>query len=72
MPCCYLDSDRVRGTVPLREDEAPPDRSTLLRIGLPMGLESFVGAAAGGAFAGTASAEVLELTLGVILVRRGV
>jgi uncharacterized membrane protein YfcA len=45
-----------------------PDRSTLLRIGLPMGFESFVGAAAGGAFAGTASAEVLKLLLGVILV----
>jgi uncharacterized membrane protein YfcA len=30
-----------------------PGRSTLFRIGLPMGIESFVGAAAGGAFAGT-------------------
>lgn len=45
-----------------------PARSTLLRIGLPMGVESFVGAAAGGAFAGTTSAEVLKLMLGVILV----
>jgi uncharacterized membrane protein YfcA len=45
-----------------------PGRTTLLRIGLPMGIESFVGAAAGGAFAGTASAEVLKLLLGVILV----
>ena len=45
-----------------------PGRSTLLRIGLPMGIESLVGAAAGGAFAGTASAEVLKLLLGVILV----
>jgi uncharacterized membrane protein YfcA len=45
-----------------------PNRSTLLRIGVPMGIESFVGAAAGGAFAGTTSAEVLKLMLGVILV----
>jgi uncharacterized membrane protein YfcA len=45
-----------------------PGRSTLLRIGLPMGIESFVGAAAGGAFAGTTSAEVLKLLLGVILI----
>ena len=45
-----------------------PSRSTLLRIGLPMGIESFVGAAAGGAFAGTTSAEVLKLMLGGILV----
>lgn len=44
-----------------------PGRSTLLRIGLPMGVESFVGAAAGGAFAGTTSAEALKLLLGVIL-----
>lgn len=45
-----------------------PGRSTLARIGLPMGVESFVGAAAGGAFAGTTSAEMLKLMLGVILV----
>ena len=45
-----------------------PGRSTLLRIGLPMGIESFVGAATGGAFAGSTSAEVLKLMLGVILV----
>ena len=45
-----------------------PVRSTLLRIGLPMGIESFVGAAVGGAFAGTTSAEVLKLILGGILV----
>jgi uncharacterized membrane protein YfcA len=45
-----------------------PSRSTLLRIGLPMGVESFVGAAAGGAFADTTSAEVLKLILGIILV----
>jgi len=31
-----------------------------------MGVESFVGAAAGGAFAGTTSAEVLKLLLAVI------
>ena len=45
-----------------------PGRATLLRIGLPMGIESFVGAAAGSAFAGTTSAEVLKLLLGVILI----
>jgi uncharacterized membrane protein YfcA len=45
-----------------------PGRSTLLRIGTPMGLESFVGAAAGGALAGSTSAEALKLLLGLILV----
>jgi uncharacterized membrane protein YfcA len=45
-----------------------PGRPTLFRIGLPMGIESFVGAAAGGAFAGTTSAEVLKLLLGLILI----
>jgi len=45
-----------------------PSRSTLLRIGTPMGVESLVGAAAGGAVAGSTSAEVLKLLLGVILV----
>ncbi|HJU15829.1 MAG TPA: hypothetical protein VJ770_05110 [Stellaceae bacterium] len=45
-----------------------PSRSTLLRVGLPMGTESFIGAAAGGAFAGTTSAEALKLLLGVVLV----
>jgi uncharacterized membrane protein YfcA len=35
-----------------------PGRSTLLRVGLPMGLECLVGATAGGAFAGSTSAEV--------------
>jgi uncharacterized membrane protein YfcA len=45
-----------------------PNRTTLLRIGAPMGIESLVGAAAGGAFAGTTSAEVLKLLLGCILV----
>ena len=45
-----------------------PRRSTLMRVGLPMGVESLIGAAAGGAFAGTTSAEILKLLLGVILV----
>jgi uncharacterized membrane protein YfcA len=45
-----------------------PGRATLLRVGLPMGIESFIGAAAGGAFAWSASAEVLKLLLGVILI----
>ena len=45
-----------------------PGRSTLLRIGAPMGAESLIGAAAGGAFAGSTSAVVLKLLLGVILV----
>jgi uncharacterized membrane protein YfcA len=45
-----------------------PNRTTLLRIGAPMGIESLVGSAAGGAFAGTTSAEVLKLLLGCILV----
>jgi uncharacterized membrane protein YfcA len=44
-----------------------PSRATLLRIGAPMGTESLIGAAAGGAFAGTTSAEVLKLVLGIIL-----
>ena len=45
-----------------------PSRSTLLRVGLPMGIESLVGAAAGGAFAASTSAEVLKLLLGLILI----
>jgi uncharacterized membrane protein YfcA len=45
-----------------------PCSSTLLRIGTPMGIESLIGAAAGGAFAGSTSAEVLKLLLGLILV----
>ena len=45
-----------------------PGRSTLLLIGAPMGIESLVGAAAGGAFAGSTSAEALKLLLGLILV----
>jgi uncharacterized protein len=45
-----------------------PGRSTLLRIGTPMGAESLIGAAAGGAFAGSTSAELLKLLLGLILV----
>jgi hypothetical protein len=46
-------------------DPSQPIRGSV-KIGLPMGVESFVGAAAGGAFAGTTSAEVLKLLLGVI------
>jgi uncharacterized membrane protein YfcA len=49
-----------------------PGRATLLRIGAPMGVESLIGAAAGGAFAGSASAEVLKLLLGVILIAAAV
>jgi uncharacterized protein len=45
-----------------------PSRPVLLLVGLPMAIESLVGAAMGGAFAGTTSAEILELLLGVILV----
>ena len=45
-----------------------PSRTTMIRVGLPMGIESLVGAAAGGAFAGSASAEVLKLLLGAILI----
>jgi uncharacterized membrane protein YfcA len=45
-----------------------PGRPTLLRVGLPMGIESLIGAAAGGAFAGSTSAEVLKLLLGLILI----
>jgi uncharacterized membrane protein YfcA len=45
-----------------------PGRSTLLLVGLPMGIESLVGATAGGAFAGSTSAEVLKLMLGLILI----
>jgi uncharacterized membrane protein YfcA len=39
-----------------------------LRIGTPMGIECLVGAAAGGALAGSTSAELLKLLLGMILV----
>ncbi len=45
-----------------------PRRRTLLWIGLPMGAESLVGAAVGGAFAGSAPAEILKLLLGFILI----
>jgi uncharacterized membrane protein YfcA len=45
-----------------------PGRSALLWIGMPMAIESLVGAAAGGTFAGSPSAEVLKLLLGLILV----
>lgn len=45
-----------------------PRRHMLLLIGLPMGAESLVGAAVGGAFAGSAPAEILKLLLGFILI----
>jgi uncharacterized membrane protein YfcA len=45
-----------------------PSRTTLLRIGTPMGVESLIGAAAGGMFTSTTSAEVLKLLLGLILI----
>jgi uncharacterized membrane protein YfcA len=45
-----------------------PNRSTLLRIGIPMGVESLIGAAAGAALAGSAFAELLKLLLGLILI----
>lgn len=45
-----------------------PSRSTLLRVGAPMGTESLIGAAAGGAFAASTSAELLKLLLGLILI----
>lgn len=45
-----------------------PSRRTLLRVGLPMGVESLIGAAAGGAFSGTTPADVLKLLLGLILI----
>jgi hypothetical protein len=45
-------------------------RSILLRISTSMGTESLIGAAAGGAFAGSTFAEVLKLLLGLILRRR--
>jgi len=45
-----------------------PSRNTLLRVGVPMGTESLIGAAAGGAVAGSTSTELLKLLLGVILI----
>jgi uncharacterized membrane protein YfcA len=45
-----------------------PSRHTLIRVGLPMGSESLVGAAMGGAFAGSAPAVLLKLLLGIILI----
>jgi uncharacterized membrane protein YfcA len=56
------------GLVRYRRMGLLPGRSTLWRIGLPMGMESLVGAGAGGVFAGTTSAEVLKLLLGLILI----
>jgi uncharacterized membrane protein YfcA len=55
------------GLVRYRRIGLLPGRSTLLRVGLPMGAESLVGAAAGGIFAASASAEVLKLLLGLVL-----
>lgn len=45
-----------------------PRRRVLLAIGLPMGAESLIGAAAGGAFAGSTPAEALKMLLGIILI----
>jgi uncharacterized membrane protein YfcA len=45
-----------------------PSQWTLLRVGVPMGIESLVGAAAGGAFAGSTSAEVLKFLLDLVLI----
>jgi uncharacterized membrane protein YfcA len=56
------------GLVRYRRIGLTPSRATLIRVGLPMGVESLIGAAAGGAFAGSTSAEVLKLLLGVILI----
>ena len=52
----------------LKSDSAPgtSGRSTLRRIGTQMGAESLIGAAAGGAFAGSTSPELLKLLLGLI------
>jgi uncharacterized membrane protein YfcA len=45
-----------------------PSRRILLRVGLPTGVESLVGAAAGGAFAGSIPAEMLKTLLGLVLI----
>jgi uncharacterized membrane protein YfcA len=45
-----------------------PNPRTMLRIGLPMAVESIVGAGAGGALAGSAPADILKLLLGGVLV----
>jgi uncharacterized protein len=45
-----------------------PSQWTLLRVGVPMGIESLVGAAAGVAFAGSTSAKVLKFLLGLVLI----
>jgi uncharacterized membrane protein YfcA len=45
-----------------------PSQWTLLSVGVPMGIESLVGAAAGGAFAGSTSAEVLKFLFGLVLI----
>jgi uncharacterized protein len=49
-----------------------PGRTVLLRIGLPLAAESIVGAAAGGIFAQSASAELLKSLLGAILIAAAV
>ena len=45
-----------------------PSRRVLMRVGLPMGVESLIGAAAGGAFAGSTPAELLKVLLGGVLI----
>lgn len=45
-----------------------PNRRTLLWIGLPLGLESFIGSAVGSSFAGAVSGEAIKLLLGGILI----
>jgi uncharacterized membrane protein YfcA len=60
------------GLVRYRRIGLLPNRATLIRVGLPMGVESLIGAAAGGIFAGSTSAEVLKLILGAILIAAAV
>jgi uncharacterized protein len=56
------------GLVRYRRIGLLPSQATLIRVGLPMGVESLIGAAAGGAFADSTSAEFLKLLLGAILI----
>jgi uncharacterized membrane protein YfcA len=60
------------GLVRYRRIGLLPNRATLIRVGLPMGVESLIGAAAGGIFAGSTSAEVLKLLLRAILIAAAV
>jgi uncharacterized membrane protein YfcA len=60
------------GLVRYRRIGLLPNRATLIRVGLPMGVESLIGAAAAGIFAGSTSAEVLKLLLGAILIAAAV